>query len=80
MAPADPTPTLPDYVLDPNAVLKDSEATWRDKRVPDYTKTRAFYRESKSNFLRAGFPNSGVLGFASVPDLERRQEDDPRSG
>jgi hypothetical protein len=44
---AAPAPALPDYVLDPNAVLKDSEAAWRYNKAPDYTKTRAFYLKSK---------------------------------
>ena len=37
---------LPDYVLDPNAVLKDS-AEWRHKRVPNYDATRADYIRSR---------------------------------
>ncbi|KAJ7486197.1 hypothetical protein B0H11DRAFT_2157332 [Mycena galericulata] len=40
-------PALPDYVLDPNAVLKDS-AKWRHKKVPDYAKTRADYERTKT--------------------------------
>jgi len=36
---------LPDYVLDPNAVMKDSEAAWRYKSPPDYTKTRKMWEE-----------------------------------
>jgi hypothetical protein len=39
--------TLPDFVLDDNAVLKDDEASWRYGKAPDYSKTRAFYQESK---------------------------------
>ncbi|KAJ5261144.1 hypothetical protein N7478_011739 [Penicillium angulare] len=30
---------LPDYVLDPNAVLKDENSSWRHGAPPDYTKT-----------------------------------------
>jgi hypothetical protein len=37
---------LPDYVLDPNAVLGDDVA-WRYKRAPSYTKTREYYEQSK---------------------------------
>jgi hypothetical protein len=37
---------LPDYVLDPNAVLNDKDAAWRHGAPPDYSKTRAFYEES----------------------------------
>lgn len=36
---------LPDYVLDPNAVMKDSDAAWRYKTAPDYTKTRKLWAE-----------------------------------
>ncbi|KAJ7079735.1 hypothetical protein B0H15DRAFT_494235 [Mycena belliarum] len=44
---SDPTNAgLPDYVLDPNAVLKD-RAKWRHRRVPDYTRTRADYERTK---------------------------------
>ncbi|KAF8214914.1 hypothetical protein K438DRAFT_765679 [Mycena galopus ATCC 62051] len=42
----DTAPALPDYVLDPNAVLKD-RANWRHKNAPDYTKTRADYERTK---------------------------------
>jgi hypothetical protein len=37
---------LPDYVLDPNAVLNDKDAAWRHGAPPDYSKTRVFYEES----------------------------------
>jgi hypothetical protein len=39
---------LPDYVLDPDAVLKDISAAWRHGNAPDYSKTRAFYEKSTS--------------------------------
>ncbi|KAL3487325.1 hypothetical protein BJX62DRAFT_228121 [Aspergillus germanicus] len=38
---------LPDYVLDPNAVLGDDVA-WRYKRAPSYTKTREYYEQTKT--------------------------------
>jgi hypothetical protein len=40
-------PGLPDYVLDEDAVLKDTDVKWRHGRAPDYTKTRKIYSESK---------------------------------
>lgn len=43
-----PAPGLPDYLASPNAVLKDTEATWRYGRPPDYSKTRKVWAESKS--------------------------------
>jgi hypothetical protein len=39
-------PGLPDYLLDPNAVLKDSSVNWRYGRAPDYSNTRKVYNES----------------------------------
>ncbi|KAH1493697.1 hypothetical protein KXX16_005766 [Aspergillus fumigatus] len=50
---------LPDYVLDPNAVLNDKAAAWRHGAPPDYSKTRAFYEETKQMTHEAG----------SLPDL-----------
>lgn len=43
----EPAPTLPDYVTDPNAVLKDVDAKWRFGRAPDYSKTRRVFAESE---------------------------------
>lgn len=45
--PTEPAPSVPDYVLDPNAVLKDKVDSWRYGRAPDYSKTRSYYEESK---------------------------------
>ncbi|KAI1343174.1 hypothetical protein F5Y15DRAFT_405752 [Xylariaceae sp. FL0016] len=39
---------LPDYMTDPNAVMKDTDAAWRYGQPPDYTKTRAVWAETKS--------------------------------
>jgi len=44
----DAAPGLPDYVLDPNAVLGDKDAQWRYGRAPDYSKTRKVWEECKS--------------------------------
>jgi hypothetical protein len=43
--PATETPGLPDYVLDPNAVLKDT-AAWRYGQAPDYSNTRKVFEAS----------------------------------
>jgi hypothetical protein len=40
---------LPDYLTDPNAVLKD-EASWRYGRAPDYSNTRSVYEQSRLMF------------------------------
>ncbi|KAF2083332.1 hypothetical protein K490DRAFT_20668, partial [Saccharata proteae CBS 121410] len=52
--PAEPAPGLPDYVTDPDAVSKDTEARWRYGRAPDYTKTRKVWSESKVMNHEAG--------------------------
>lgn len=45
--PADEAPpALPDYVLDPNAVLGDTKSHWRYGVPPDYSNTRKTYQES----------------------------------
>jgi hypothetical protein len=41
------TPSLPDYLLNPNAVLKD-DANWRYGRAPDYSNTRKVYEQTKT--------------------------------
>lgn len=44
------TPALPDYLLDPNAVLKDT-ANWRYGKAPDYSNTRKVFNESMFTLL-----------------------------
>lgn len=39
---------LPDYLVDQDAVLKDSGAKWRYGKAPDYSKTRKVFGECKS--------------------------------
>ncbi|KAL4998739.1 hypothetical protein BDV10DRAFT_166151 [Aspergillus recurvatus] len=46
--------TLPDYVLDPNAVLGDTAASWRYNRPPDYSKTREYFEKTKTTSHPAG--------------------------
>ncbi|KAK3312976.1 hypothetical protein B0H66DRAFT_578192 [Apodospora peruviana] len=50
---------LPDYVLDADAVLKDTDIKWRNSQAPDYTKTRRVWAETKKSSHKAG----------SLPDL-----------
>lgn len=40
--------SVPDYMLNPDAVMKDVNAAWRFKTPPDYSKTRAVYKEGAS--------------------------------
>lgn len=40
---------LPDYMTDPNAVLKDADVQWRHGQPPDYSKTRKVFEQSKKN-------------------------------
>jgi hypothetical protein len=42
----EPAPALPDYLADPDAILKDTDVTWRYGRAPDYSKTRKVFAES----------------------------------
>ncbi|KAF9698374.1 hypothetical protein EKO04_003615 [Ascochyta lentis] len=48
------SPALPDYLTDPNAVLKDTEVSWRYGRAPDYSKTRKVFSETKQKSHEAG--------------------------
>ena len=48
-APPTETSALPDYLLDPNATLKDESAEWRYGKAPDYSNTRKVYEQSKYN-------------------------------
>lgn len=47
-------PALPDYLTDPDAVLKDAEVRWRYGRAPDYSKTRKVFSETKQKSHKAG--------------------------
>ncbi|KAI9725716.1 MAG: hypothetical protein M1828_002599 [Chrysothrix sp. TS-e1954] len=49
-----PAPSLPDYVLGPNAVLKDVDVAWRYGTAPDYTKTRSYWEKTKVSNHEAG--------------------------
>ncbi|KAH8591950.1 hypothetical protein B0O99DRAFT_597574 [Bisporella sp. PMI_857] len=52
------TPGLPDYLLDPNAVLRDDSASWRHGKAPDYTNTRKVFDETKTkNHTAASLPS-----------------------
>lgn len=42
---APPAPALPDYLLNPNAVLQDP-SKWRYGRAPDYSNTRTAFEDS----------------------------------
>jgi len=57
--------SLPDYVTDANAVMKDDSAAWRYGRAPDYSKTRQVWAESKfpTNFILPFFHRYGWLGI-----------------
>ena len=41
-------PAIPNYMLDPNAVLRDENITWRFDKVPDYT-------AANENYEKGGF-------------------------
>lgn len=59
----EPKSEIPDYMTDPNAVLKDVNARWRYGRAPDYSKTRAVFAQSKSLSL---FPDGCILVSAEA--------------
>ena len=44
-------PSVPDYLLSPNAVFKDEGAQWRYGRPPDYSKTRKVWEEGKLTLI-----------------------------
>ncbi|KAH9214439.1 hypothetical protein DL95DRAFT_435921 [Leptodontidium sp. 2 PMI_412] len=51
-------PGLPDYLLDPNATLKDDTAKWRYGQAPDYSNTRKVYEQTKTQtHTAASLPN-----------------------
>lgn len=50
LPPTEAPPSLPDYLTDPDSVLKDQNVEWRHGRAPDYSKTRQFYEASKHVF------------------------------
>ncbi|KAI0383375.1 hypothetical protein F5Y04DRAFT_33645 [Hypomontagnella monticulosa] len=47
-------PVFPDYMTNPNAVLADVNAEWRNSQPPDYSKTRKFFSETKQSSHTAG--------------------------
>lgn len=47
---------LPDFMTDPNAVLKDTEHEWRYKRVPDYKKVNEAYEQGNCYLCLGGRP------------------------
>lgn len=57
-------PALPDYVTDPDAVLKDSQASWRYGRAPDYSKTRKVYADSKCSTTFPLLPEIDLFGLS----------------
>lgn len=58
-----PPPALPDYLLDPNAVLKDYSAKWRYGQAPDYSNTRKVYDQSKCKHYFLHHRSSGSGQF-----------------
>ncbi|KAF7348296.1 hypothetical protein MSAN_01783300 [Mycena sanguinolenta] len=71
---SDSTPALPDYVLDPNAVLKDVSAKWRHKKVPDYTKTRADYELSLLHLISKKMTHEHGTLISMVENLVKNWE------
>jgi len=40
-------PAIPNYMLEPNAVLRDENITWRFGKVPDYTAANENYQKGE---------------------------------
>jgi hypothetical protein len=58
---------LPDYVLDADAVLKDTNVNWRHGRAPDYSKTRKVWSESKQLIEAPGELSPQTHQFPLLP-------------
>ncbi|KAL4966081.1 uncharacterized protein BDV14DRAFT_199213 [Aspergillus stella-maris] len=61
---------LPDYVLNPNAVLHDTNAAWRYGSPPNYTKTRDYYERTKQNTHKAASLPSLVSNLVKNWEIE----------
>ncbi|KAK8105959.1 hypothetical protein PG999_009318 [Apiospora kogelbergensis] len=65
---------LPDYMTDPNAVLKDADVQWRHGQPPDYSKTRKVFEQTTDP--DQGIPKTDIYTAkqtshepGSLPDL-----------
>ncbi|KAH0005081.1 hypothetical protein KCU78_g13057, partial [Aureobasidium melanogenum] len=65
-----PEPSIPDYLADPDAVLKDTQSKWRYGRAPDYSKTRKVYAETKQANHVAGSLESMVENLVKNWEVE----------
>ncbi|KAK5088007.1 hypothetical protein LTS08_004931 [Lithohypha guttulata] len=65
----DAAPGVPDYMLDPDAVLKD-EATWRHGSPPDYSGTRKIWAETKRSNHAPGSLESMVENLVKNWEIE----------
>ncbi|KAH0343265.1 hypothetical protein KCU83_g8959, partial [Aureobasidium melanogenum] len=65
-----PEPAIPDYLADPDAVLKDTQSKWRYGRAPDYSKTRKVYAETKQANHVAGSLESMVENLVKNWEVE----------
>ncbi|KAK7981886.1 hypothetical protein PG988_004124 [Apiospora saccharicola] len=61
---------LPDYMTDPNAVLRDFDAEWRHGQPPDYSKTRKVFEQKKSGYSQ--FPASSTSPTVHVLNRPQR--------
>ncbi|OBT69471.1 hypothetical protein VE03_01019 [Pseudogymnoascus sp. 23342-1-I1] len=69
-APPAAAPELPDYLFDPNAVLKDTSANWRYGQPPDYSNSRKVYNETKTQNHEAGSLPSLVENLVKNWEIE----------
>lgn len=58
---------LPDYATDPNAVLRDTDARWRNGGPPDYSKAREHYAKGLASVVSMSLANGPEEKLGSGP-------------
>ncbi|KAK9243338.1 hypothetical protein V1506DRAFT_389941 [Lipomyces tetrasporus] len=61
---------VPDFALDPNAVLQDTDAAWRHGAPPDYSNTRKVFEESKQMNHESGSLEAIVQNIVKNWEIE----------
>ncbi|KAK9386011.1 hypothetical protein V1515DRAFT_197700 [Lipomyces mesembrius] len=64
------TPVIPDYATDPNAVLNDTDATWRHGAPPNYSNTRKVFEETKQMSHETGSLEAIVQNIVKNWEIE----------
>ncbi|KAK9321778.1 hypothetical protein V1517DRAFT_325361 [Lipomyces orientalis] len=61
---------VPNFAIDPNAVLKDTDAVWRHGAPPDYSNTRKVFEESKQMSHESGSLEAIVQNIVKNWEIE----------